>query len=76
MSYRLRILPQNKAIRVREDEILADKIQKAGIDLNAYCNKRGAARKLFCKGRMHYFSLASHPLFQKYFIEALEFRMY
>jgi ferredoxin len=41
MNYRLKILPQNKTIKVREDEILADKIQEAGINLSVYCNKRG-----------------------------------
>ncbi len=49
MSYRLRILPQNMAIWVREDEMLADKIQKAGIDLSAYCNKRGLCGNCYVK---------------------------
>jgi uncharacterized 2Fe-2S/4Fe-4S cluster protein (DUF4445 family) len=47
MSYKLRILSHNKTIEVKENEILADTIQKAGINLSAYCNKRGLCGKCF-----------------------------
>jgi len=47
MSYKVKILSEDKTIAAMENELLADKIQKAGINLSAYCSKRGLCGKCF-----------------------------
>ncbi len=43
--YKIEITSHHKSIIAREKEILADKIQEAGIPLNSYCNKKGLCGK-------------------------------
>lgn len=47
MTYKIKILSHGKGIRAKNKEILADRIQQAGIDLNLSCNKRGLCGKCF-----------------------------
>ncbi|UCC38558.1 MAG: DUF4445 domain-containing protein [Candidatus Aminicenantes bacterium] len=45
MKYRIKIISHNKTIIAKENELLADKIQEAGINISTYCNKRGLCGK-------------------------------
>ena len=47
MKYTIKVFSHHKAIRAKENEMLADKIQEAGIDLSTYCNKEGLCGKCF-----------------------------
>lgn len=47
MAYRINILSHGKTIKAAKNELLADKIQEAGINLSVYCNKRGLCGKCF-----------------------------
>ncbi|NIM90559.1 MAG: DUF4445 domain-containing protein [Candidatus Aminicenantes bacterium] len=49
MKYRVKILSHDKTITARKGEVLADRIQQAGINLNQYCQKRGLCGKCFIK---------------------------
>jgi uncharacterized 2Fe-2S/4Fe-4S cluster protein (DUF4445 family) len=49
MSYRVKILSHDKTVTAKKGEYLADKIQKAGINLSVYCQKRGLCGKCFIK---------------------------
>lgn len=47
MRYSLKIISHDKTIKTAKNDILADKIQEAGINLSAYCSKRGLCGKCF-----------------------------
>jgi uncharacterized 2Fe-2S/4Fe-4S cluster protein (DUF4445 family) len=47
MPYQLKILPQKRMIKVKDNESLVDKLHEAGINLSTYCNKRGLCGKCF-----------------------------
>lgn len=47
IKYKINIVSYNKAITADKDDLLADKIQEAGINLSAYCNKKGLCGKCF-----------------------------
>jgi len=51
MAYKVKILSHGKTLPARENELLADKIQKAGINLSTYCDKRGLCGKCFVEIR-------------------------
>ncbi|MFB0564418.1 MAG: ASKHA domain-containing protein [Candidatus Aminicenantaceae bacterium] len=46
-NYKIKILPDNKIIRARKGDNLAEKIEEARINLSFYCNKRGICGKCF-----------------------------
>lgn len=47
MKYKVKILSHNKSITASDDDLLTEKIQESGINLSAYCNKRGLCGKCF-----------------------------
>jgi uncharacterized 2Fe-2S/4Fe-4S cluster protein (DUF4445 family) len=47
MKYTIKIISHHKTIKASKNELLADKIQEAGINLSVYCNKRGLCGKCF-----------------------------
>jgi uncharacterized 2Fe-2S/4Fe-4S cluster protein (DUF4445 family) len=47
MKYSIKIISHHKTIKAAKNELLADKIQEAGINLSVYCNKRGLCGKCF-----------------------------
>jgi len=47
MKYSLKIISHDKTIKTAKNDLLADKIQEAGINLSAYCSKRGLCGKCF-----------------------------
>ena len=47
MAYKIRIISHDKKITAQENELLADKIQEAGINLSLYCHKKGLCGKCF-----------------------------
>ena len=47
MTYKIKIVSHNETITAQENDLLADKIQDAGIDLSVYCNKKGLCGKCF-----------------------------
>lgn len=47
MKYSLKIISHDKTIKTAKNDLLADKIQEAGVDLSAYCSKRGLCGKCF-----------------------------
>jgi len=47
MAYMIRIPSHGQTIAAEKKDILADKLQQAGIPLNLYCNKRGLCGKCF-----------------------------
>jgi len=47
MKYSLKIISHDKTIKTTKNDLLADKIQEAGINLSAYCSKRGLCGKCF-----------------------------
>jgi len=47
MKYSIKIISHDKTIKAAKNELLADKIQEAGINLSVYCNKRGLCGKCF-----------------------------
>ena len=47
MKYSLKIISHDKTIKTAKNDLLADKIQDAGINLSAYCSKRGLCGKCF-----------------------------
>ena len=49
MKYSLKIISHDKTIKAAKNDLLADKIQEAGINLSAYCSKRGLCGKCFVK---------------------------
>ena len=58
-KYKINIVSHNKTITAHEEDLLADKIQKAGINLSVYCNKKGLCGKCFVeivKGKLAHLS--------------------
>lgn len=58
-KYKINIVSHNKTITAHEGDLLADKIQKAGINLSVYCNKKGLCGKCFVeivKGKLAHLS--------------------
>lgn len=54
MSYTVKILSHGRTVVAEKNELLADAVQKAGLPLSLYCNKRGLCGKCFVeilKGR-------------------------
>lgn len=47
ITYKIKIVSHDKTITAQENDLLADKIQDAGIDLSVYCNKKGLCGKCF-----------------------------
>lgn len=47
IKYKVRIASHRKTIIAKENDLLADKIQEAGINLSVYCNKKGLCGKCF-----------------------------
>jgi uncharacterized 2Fe-2S/4Fe-4S cluster protein (DUF4445 family) len=47
MKYTIKILSHDKELKAQKDDVLADKILEAGIDLSLYCNKRALCGKCF-----------------------------
>lgn len=47
MKYSLKIISHDKTIKTAKNDLLADKIQEAGVNLSAYCSKRGLCGKCF-----------------------------
>ena len=45
MKYKIKVVTPNKTISAQENEILSDIIQKSGINLSTYCNKKGLCGK-------------------------------
>jgi uncharacterized 2Fe-2S/4Fe-4S cluster protein (DUF4445 family) len=47
MAYTIRVKSHGQTVAAKKKEILADKLQQAGVPLNLYCNKRGLCGKCF-----------------------------
>jgi uncharacterized 2Fe-2S/4Fe-4S cluster protein (DUF4445 family) len=47
MAYMIRVSSHGQTIAAEKKDILADKLQQAGVPLNLYCNKRGLCGKCF-----------------------------
>jgi uncharacterized 2Fe-2S/4Fe-4S cluster protein (DUF4445 family) len=47
MAYTIRIKSHGLKVAAKKKEILAEKLQEAGVPLNLYCNKRGLCGKCF-----------------------------
>jgi len=47
MAYTIKVKSHGQKIAAEKKEILADKLQQAGIPLNLYCNRRGLCGKCF-----------------------------
>ena len=47
MAYTIRVPSHGQTIAAEKKDILADKLQQAGVPLNLYCNKRGLCGKCF-----------------------------
>lgn len=45
--YRIDVYPGTKTLTANENDLLADRIQEAGIPLSLYCNKKGLCGKCF-----------------------------
>ncbi len=55
MSYKIKILSHGRTVTAEKNELLADAVQKAGLPLSLYCNRRGLCGKCFIeilKGKM------------------------
>ncbi len=47
MSYTVKILSHGRTVVAEKNELLADAVQRAGLPLSLYCNKRGLCGKCF-----------------------------
>jgi len=47
MAYTIKVPSHGQSITAEKKDILADKLQQAGVPLNLYCNKRGLCGKCF-----------------------------
>src|SRR4030043_1411010 len=47
MAYTIKVTSHGQTIAAEKKDILADKLQQAGVPLNLYCNKRGLCGKCF-----------------------------
>jgi uncharacterized 2Fe-2S/4Fe-4S cluster protein (DUF4445 family) len=55
MNYTIKILSHGRTVTAEKNELVADAIQKAGLPLSLYCNRRGLCGKCFIeilKGKM------------------------